>query len=469
MQSSNEITENLKNNWESIKTKIRNDLGMTDISYNTWIDPLTVYGVEDDTVTVVIHSDNDFTKTYILKNYDKFFTFYISEFLGYNINVDFLLETDIINNEETPVKESPDEATIHETSELPRNQANLNPKYVFDSFIVGENNKLAYSAALAVAENPGKSFNPLFLYGGPGLGKTHLMHSIGHYILENNPNQKVLYVTSEDFTNEVIDSIMKTKQGEDKMTQLRDKYRTVDVLMVDDVQFIIGKVQTQEEFFHTFNALHQVGKQIILSSDRHPKEMETLEERLKSRFEMGLTADIQSPKYETRVAILRKKAEADKDYYNINDDIINYIANNITSNVRELEGALNKVIAHSRLLHVEPSLENAKEALRDIIYPDRNKVITPALIMETVCEQYGVKKEAIVSKKRHADIVIPRQVIMYLCRMYTDASLDEIGSLLGGRDHSTVMNGDNRIKELIQVDDTLVKNIDVIVKKINPS
>ncbi len=467
MQLSNEITENLKSNWDSIKSRIRVDLGMTDISYNTWIEPLTVHGIEDNIVTIVIHSDNDFTKTYIVKNYEKFFTFYIAEFLGDNVQVSFVLDRDIINNEETPEKDVEEDKQNQNPSAVSHPQDNLNPKYVFDTFVVGNNNRLAYSAALAVAENPGQSYNPLFLYGGPGLGKTHLMHSIGHYIIKHNLGQKVLYVSSEDFTNEVIESIRSSRHGEDKMTQLREKYRTVDVLMVDDVQFIIGKEATQEEFFHTFNALHQAGKQIILSSDRPPKEMETLEDRLRTRFEMGLIADIQSPDYETRVAILRKNAA---DYgVTISDDIINYVANNITSNVRELEGALTKVIFHSRLYNVDLTLDNTKDALKDIIYPDKNKVITPALIMDTVCEQYGIKKDDITSKKRNSEIVLPRQIIMYLCREYTDASLDEIGKILGKKDHTTVMSGNNKIKEMLKTDEDLGKNIDIIVKKINPS
>jgi chromosomal replication initiator protein len=467
MQSSNEITLLLKENWDSIKRGIKNDLGMTDISYNTWIDPLTILGIDDNTVTIVIHSDNDFTKTYIVKHYENFFQFAISEFLGNNVEVSFVLDKDIINNEETPENDTSDETESQGSLAASTVHANLNPRYVFDSFVVGSNNKLAHSAALAVAENPGESYNPLFLYGGPGLGKTHLMHAIGHYIVEHNPQQKVLYVTSEEFTNEVIESIRSARQEEEKMAKLREKYRTVDVLMVDDVQFIIGKERTQEEFFHTFNALHQARKQIILSSDKPPKEMETLEERLRSRFEMGLIADIQSPDYETRVAILRKNAE---NYgRKIDDEIIDYVASNIKSNVRELEGALTKIIAHSRLYNVDITLDNAKDALKDIIYPDKSKVITPSLIIDTVCEQYGIKKDDIVSKKRNAEIVLPRQVIMYLCREHTDASLEEIGKILGKKDHTTVMSGINKIKGMIQIDDELNRNLDIIVKKINPS
>ncbi len=283
--------------------------------------------------------------------------------------------------------------------------------------------------------------------------------------MEHNRQAKVLYVTSEQFTNEVIESIRSNRA--ENMSKFREKYRTVDVLMIDDVQFITGKTSTQEEFFHTFNALHQAGKQIILSSDKPPKEMETLDERFRSRFEMGLIADIQSPDYETRVAILRKNAE---NYGRIiGDNIIDYIATNIKSNIRELEGALTKIIAFSRLNNVDITLENAMEALKDIIYPDKSKVITPQLIIDTVCEQYGTRKEDIASKKRNAEIVLPRQVIMYLCREHTDASLEEIGRILGKKDHTTVMSGINKIKNMISYDEDLNKNLDIIVKKLNPS
>ena len=381
------------------------------------------------------------------------------------VEVNFVLSKDIINNEETASDKDAEMSEDAVNTGLVLEQANLNPKYRFDTFVVGNNNNLAHSASLAVAESPGSSYNPLFLYGGPGLGKTHLMHSIGHYIIEHNPQAKVLYVTSEDFTNEVIETI-RSNQAEN-MSKLREKYRTVDVLMIDDVQFIIGKDRTQEEFFHTFNALHQAGKQIILSSDKPPKDMEILEERLRSRFEMGLIADIQSPDYETRVAILRKNAE---NYGRvIGDDIMDYIATNIKSNIRELEGALTKIIAFSRLKNVEITLENAMEALKDLIYPDKSKIITPQLIVDTVCEQYGAKKEDITSKKRNAEIVLPRQVIMYLCREYTDASLEEIGKLLGKKDHTTVMSGISKIKSMIVYDEDLNKNLDIIVKKLNPA
>ena len=462
---SNEITESLKENWDSIKNTIKNETGITDISYTTWVEPLTVHSFDNNTVTIVIKSDNSFTQTYITNHYAEFFKVKISEFLNRMVEVNFVLSKDIINNEETASDKDAEMSEDAVNTGLVLEQANLNPKYRFDTFVVGNNNNLAHSASLAVAESPGSSYNPLFLYGGPGLGKTHLMHSIGHYIIEHNPQAKVLYVTSEDFTNEVIETI-RSNQAEN-MSKLREKYRTVDVLMIDDVQFIIGKDRTQEEFFHTFNALHQAGKQIILSSDKPPKDMEILEERLRSRFEMGLIADIKSPDYETRVAILRKNAE---NYGRvIGDDIMDYIATNIKSNIRELEGALTKIIAFSRLKNVEITLENAMEALKDLIYPDKSKIITPQLIVDTVCEQYGAKKEDITSKKRNAEIVLPRQVIMYLCREYTDASLEEIGKLLGKKDHTTVMSGISKIKSMIVYDEDLNKNLDIIVKKLNPA
>jgi chromosomal replication initiator protein len=467
MQSSIEITEKLKSNWDSIKNTIRNEARITDIAYRTWIDPLTVYKFENNVVTILISDDNSVALSYIVNHYLNFFKVTISEFLDMMVDISFILNKDIINNEETHENDDQNIAEDQFSSNLNYENANLNYKYRFDTFVVGSNNKFAHSAALAVAQSPGTAYNPLFLYGGPGLGKTHLMHSIGHFIMEHDPKAKVLYITSEQFTNEVIESIRNTKTGSNSMTKFREKYRTVDVLMVDDVQFIIGKESTQEEFFHTFNELHQAGKQIILSSDKPPKDMETLEERLRSRFEMGLIADIQSPDYETRMAILRKNAE---NYGKpIKDEVMDYIATNIKANIRELEGAYNKIIAYSKLYNVEITLENAMEALKDIIYPDKSKIITPQLIIDTVCEQYGIKKEDVISKKRNAEIVLPRQVIMFLCREHTDASLEEIGKILGKKDHTTVMSGISKIKTKIAVDDELSKNIDIIIKKLNPA
>ena len=341
--------------------------------------------------------------------------------------------------------------------------ANLTPKYRFDTFVVGGNNKFAHSASLAVAESPGEVYNPLYLYGGAGLGKTHLMHSIGHFILDNNQDMKVLYVTSEQFTNEVIESIRSGNAA--KMNKLREKYRTVDVLLIDDVQFIIGKESTQEEFFHTFNVLHSAGKQIILSSDKPPKEMGTLDERFRSRFEWGLLADIQPPDYETRMAILKKNAENCN--RNINEEVFQYIATNVKSNIRELEGAFNKVIAFSKLNKVDITLDNVEEALKDIISPNAKRKVTPKLIIDIVAEHFNISPEDILSKRRNSEYVQPRQICMYLCRHLTEESLQSIGKSLGKKDHTTVIHGIDKIADEILKDEELNNRIENIKKKIN--
>ena len=331
--------------------------------------------------------------------------------------------------------------------------------------MVGGNNKFAHSASLAVAESPGEVYNPLYIYGEAGLGKTHLMHSIGHFILNQNQEMKVLYVTSEQFTNEVIESIRSGDAA--KMNKLREKYRTVDVLLIDDVQFIIGKESTQEEFFHTFNVLHSSGKQIILTSDKPPKEMETLEERFRSRFEWGLIADIQPPDYETRYAILKKNAE---NYSKeISEDIFEYIATNIKSNIRELEGAYNKIIAFAKLNEVEITLANAQEALKDMISPNASRAITPQFIIEVVAEQFGISPADIVSRKRNSEFVQPRQICMYLCRHLTAEPLQSIGKALGKKDHTTVIHGIDKITAEMQANKEVRNRVEMIKKKINPS
>ena len=317
----------IQDKWNEIKEIVKREYDLTDISYETWISPLKLYNVENDIVTILIPSEQAHALNYISNKYKSYFQVTITELMNHNYEISFILEKDTaqdLNPEMSPVSKG--------ISNINYENANLNSKYKFDTFVVGSNNKFAHSAALAVAESPGEAYNPLYLYGGAGLGKTHLMHSIGHFVLEQNPNTKVLYVTSEQFTNEVIESIRSGNAA--AMTKLREKYRTVDVLLIDDIQFIIGKESTQEEFFHTFNVLHSSGKQIILSSDKPPKEMETLEERFRSRFEWGLITDIQPPDYETRMAILKKNAEI---YHKeIENEVLKYIADNIKSNIREL-------------------------------------------------------------------------------------------------------------------------------------
>ena len=442
----------IKDRWNEIKEIIRDEYDLTAISFNNWVEPLQFYKVENDIVTILIPSAQARLLKYIQKNYYFCFKATISELMNYEYDVVFIAEDDVISEQKEDTTKSKQSKknksnTINET-------ANLNNKYKFDTFVVGSNNKFAHSAALAVAESPGEAYNPLYLYGGAGLGKTHLMHSIGHFVLEQNQNKKVLYVTSEQFTNEVIESIRGGNAA--AMTKLRDKYRTVDVLLIDDVQFIIGKESTQEEFFHTFNVLHSAGKQIIISSDKPPKEMETLEERFRSRFEWGLIADIQPPDYETRMAILRKNAEMyDKE---IDDEIIQYIATNIKSNIRELEGALNKVMASARLNKQELNLALAEDALKDVIYPEQARKISPLLIINVVAEHFNISKEDITSKKRNSEYVLPRQIIMYLCRHLTETSLQMIASLLGKKDHTTVIHGVEKIEDKIKTDEDLARN-----------
>ena len=454
--------DSIKERWDEIKEILRREYDLTNISFNTWIAPLKLYKVENDTVIISIPSEQAHSLNYISNKYKTYFQVTITELMDHNYDISFILEKDTLSAEDS---NSDKAANAKIVSNINYENANLNSKYKFDTFVVGSNNKFAHSASLAVAESPGEAYNPLFLYGGAGLGKTHLMHSIGHFILEQNPNTKVLYVTSEQFTNEVIESIRSGSAA--AMTKLREKYRTVDVLLIDDIQFIIGKESTQEEFFHTFNVLHGAEKQIILSSDRPPKEMETLEERFRSRFEWGLIADIQPPDYETRMAILRKNAETyDKE---VSDDIIQYIATNIKSNIRELEGALNKVMANARLNKKELNLALAEDALKDVIYPDKVREVTPTLIIDTVAEHFNVSKEDITSKKRNSEFVLPRQIIMYLCRELTDTSLTNIGKLLSKKDHTTVLHGINKITTELQNNEELRNKIDTIKKKISPS
>ena len=453
------VMDSIKENWDLIKETLKKEYDLSDISYKTWIAPLNFYQVKDDVITILIPSDQSHALTYISNKYKSFFQVTISEMMNHTYDISFILEKDASNETVNNVSLSNPVYNINYEN------ANLNPKYKFDTFVVGSNNKFAHSASLAVAESPGEAYNPLYLYGGAGLGKTHLMHSIGHFVLEQNPDMKVLYVTSEKFTNDVIESIRSGSSS--TMNKLREKYRTVDVLLIDDVQFIIGKESTQEEFFHTFNALHSAGKQIILSSDKPPKEMETLEERFRSRFEWGLIADIQAPDYETRMAILKKNAES----YNkeIDNEVLQYIATNIKSNIRELEGAFNKIIAFSKLNKVDINLTYAEEALKDIIYPDKPKEITPSLIIEVVAEHFGVTPEDITSKRRNSEFVQPRQVVMYLCRTLTETSLSGIAKILGKKDHTTVIHGITKITEEIVNNEELRNKIETIKKKIIPS
>ena len=448
--------ELVEQKWNDILQSVKEEYELTDVSYNTWLKPLDIYAIQDNKVFILVPSEQ-MGLNYINKKYYLPIKVTIAEMTGIEYDVEFVLPEQA--KQIRPVK--PKKNTMRESSE----NSNLNPNYTFDTFIVGSNNRFAHSASLAVAESPGEVYNPLFIYGGAGLGKTHLMHAIAHFIQTEHPELKVLYVTSETFTNELIESIRNGNNS--AITKFRDTYRNIDVLLIDDIQFIIGKESTQEEFFHTFNELHIAKKQIIISSDRPPKEMETLEERIRSRFEWGLQADIGSPDYETRMAILHKKVEMDG--FKIKDEILHYIAVNIKSNIRELEGALNKLIAYSNLEGKSITMEIAVKELQNIISPDKPLEITPQLIVEVVSEHFNITVDQIMSKNRSSDIAKPRQIAMYLCKQMTSQPLDSIGQLLGGRDHSTIIHGVKKITSEYETDDVLRNTIDTIKKKINPN
>ena len=452
----------VEENWEQILNKMKLEYCSSNISYNTWIAPLTVYEVTDDTVYILVKlraSLEHIEEKYLLP-----FKVCIAEVTGYEYEVSFVTDDHVV------IQEKKDTAVKKQQSNAIFEQANLNPKYTFDTFVVGSNNNFAHAASLAVADSPGEIYNPLFLYGGVGLGKTHLMHSIAHFILEKDPTKKALYVTSETFTNELIDALKIGKNGNElAMTTFREKYRNNDVLLIDDIQFIIGKESTQEEFFHTFNHLHVSGKQIIISSDKPPKDMETLEARLRTRFELGMIADISSPDYETRMAILRKKEELDGlERYHIPDEVMQYIANNITSNIRELEGSLNKLIALANLENKPIDIPLAAEALKDMISPNNTREITPELIIEVVSDHFNVPAAELKRKKRNAEIVLPRQIVMYLCRKMTDTPLKTIGLILGGKDHASVSHGVKKIEHDVKTDEALNNTVNIIKKKLNP-
>jgi chromosomal replication initiator protein len=448
--------------WEEILEYLKIEHGILTPSYKTWIQPLSVYSVRDHVVTILIDNTKvGDAKDFIIKRFGLPLKVSIEEIVGEEYELEFVLLSEVES------KEVREDSPIHPkvTDKKENKYPFLNPRYTFDTFVVGNNNNLAHAASLAVAEAPAETYNPLFIYGGAGLGKTHLMHSIAHFILERKPSTKVLYVTSEAFTNELIESI-RNRTDNASITAFRKKYRNIDVLLIDDIQFIIGKESTQEEFFHTFNTLYESKKQIIISSDKPPKDIETLEERLRSRFEWGLTVDIQPPDYETRMAILKKKEELDG--LSIDDEVMKYIAANIHSNIRELEGALTQIVARSRLSHTEVNLELAQEALKNLISSDGKKDISVELIMDIVAEHYNISTDDLLSTKKSRNIAYPRQVCMYLCRDLKDISLKDIGARMGNRDHTTVLHGINKIEADLEKDTALKNTIEVLKKKINP-
>ncbi len=462
------MLELIQYKWNEILETMQQEYDISDVSFKTWLLPLKVHSVNNNVITIMVPDDN-LGLQYIKKKYSNCLMVTINELFDDSYEIEFISKSQAasVSNENLTINNGNDLLALQKKDALTNRilEANINPKYTFDSFVVGASNNFAHAYALAVAESPAEMFNPLFIYGGVGLGKTHLMHAIANFILEHNENAKVLCVTSEVFTNELINAIRDEKQS--AVNEFRQKYRNIDVLLVDDIQFIIGKERSQEEFFHTFNTLYEAKKQIIITSDKPPKEMKTLEERLRSRFECGLTVDISTPDYETKMAILRKKADIEG--YNLDDSVFQYIASNIQSNIRELEGALTKVVAFSKISPQTVDVEFTKEVLKDLISPNANVVITPELIIKTVSEHFNISPVDISSKKKNQEVVYPRQIAMFLCRSLTDASLQNIGALLGGRDHTTIIHGYDKINNELETNKSTKNTIEVLKKKLIPN
>src|SRR6056297_1473298 len=456
--------EEMEHIWNQTLNEIKDKL--SNPSFKTWFSNTKPVDMQDNILLIKV--PNDFIKDWIETRYNQLITNVIQNLTDTNLKCRFYTEEDLKDKEKKEgkntkqyEKENPEKKLEKEKKKEYNINKNLNPKYSFDSFVVGNGNRFAHAAALAVAEAPAKAYNPLFLYGDVGLGKTHLMQAIAHYILKHNPDNKVVYVSSETFTNELINAIK-----DDRTSSFRNKYRNIDILLVDDIQFLANKERTQEEFFHTFNSLHESNRQLIISSDRPPKEIPTLEERLRSRFEWGLITDIQKPDLETRIAILRKKADLEN--LKIPNEVVIYIADNIQSNIRELEGALIKVIAYSSLVDKEIDIDLAEKALQDLIIENEEpKEINIDLIKNIIVDYYNLKKEDMTSKKRTQKIAFPRQIAIYLSRELTDLSLPHIGEEFGGRDHTTVIHAYNKIEKRIEEDQEFAKVTNKIIARIN--
>ena len=446
--------------WNEIMELLHTEYGIKEVSYNAWLKSLRCKDVVDNKVLIVDDAENaSANAAFIRQRYGNYIKSAIMEVV--NCDLDF----EIVSDSPSSAKES-----IPETRNLVNNKSSvtLNPDYTFDNFVVSGNNSMVYAASLKVAEAPGEIYNPLYIYGNPGLGKTHLMHSIAQYIIENSGGLKVMYVTSDSFTNELIDSI---RHGTISPADFRDKYRNIDVLLIDDIQFIIGKASTQEEFFNTFNYLYDAKKQIVISSDKPPKDFNDLEDRFRSRFECGLIVDVQTPDFETKMAILKKKLDMrQQDSISnivISDECLAYIANNINTNIRSLEGALTKVLALAKLNHVnEVTMSQVEYALRDMVFPNQKKTITPEFIIEIVAEHSSIPVSEILSVKRDSEITLARHISMYLCRKYTKCSFKEIAKIFD-KDHTSVMHGVDKIEERIKNEPDFASTMDTIVKKLN--
>ncbi len=423
-------------------------VSLSQANFETWLKDTALVDVNESTFTIAV--PNGFAKDWLETRYRSLISQTLARVVGYSVQLDF---------EVREVPPQPEDAVPTQSVRLEPSRvggegpsASLNPRYTFSTFIVGSANRLAHAASLSVAERPGHAYNPLFLYGGVGLGKTHLMHAIGNQVLARFPRKRVVYATSEKFTNEFITSI---QQG--RIDDFRARYRKIDLLLIDDIQFIADKERTQEEFFHTFNAIHEDGKQIVLSSDRPPKAILTLEERLRSRFEWGLIADLTAPDLETRIAILRAKAE--ENGVPIGQDVLEFIARKVVSNIRELEGALNRIVAYASMGAMPITIDLAQAVLSNVLYNPKRRSVTPERIALAVSEFYGVDMETLRGQKRDKAIVLPRQVAMYLMRAETDVSLLRIGAELGGRDHSTVLHACDKIDRASQENEELRRDI----------
>lgn len=451
------MKEKLIEQWDNILNLLETEYDVSHMMINTWIRALSIHEVTD--TTIILSMDKKFGQRGIefieKKMYDIYLQSAIEATLKHEFEIIFCVDGDAFSGN------SADNHSFDDRIKAAMEKSHLNPKYTFNTFVIGDNNRHAHAACVAVAEEPSSAYNPLFLYGGAGLGKTHLMQAIAYHIITHNPNLKVLYVPSEIFTNEVIEAVRNNKSED-----LRAKYRNLDVLLVDDIQFIIGKDSTQTEFFNTFNDLYNSNKQIIISSDKPPKEIKSLEERLRTRFEWGVPVDIHAPDYETRMAILKQKADMDRII--ISDDILDYIAQNVVSNIRELEGALNKISVYVKLENYKEELTvaDAEDILKDIISKNIYHEITPDYIINVVSDHMKIPYNDITSSKRSKEIALARQIVMYLCRQHLDRySLDQIGASVGRRDHSTVINGVNKITKLVNEDSSMRLTIEAIEKK----
>ncbi|MCJ7843499.1 chromosomal replication initiator protein DnaA [Lederbergia sp. NSJ-179] len=438
--------ENIAELWDQVLLRIEEKVSKP--SFDTWLRFTKAHTLQDD--TMIVTAPNEFARDWLEGHYTQLIAGLLYEIIGEDLNVKF-----IIPPEQEEEKKVPAVQKMEKKESVDAYQNMLNPKYTFETFVIGAGNRFAHAASLAVAEAPAKAYNPLFIYGGVGMGKTHLMHAIGHYIVEHKPDAKVVYLSSEKFTNEFINAIR-----DNKAVDFRNKYRSVDILLIDDIQFLAGKESTQEEFFHTFNTLHEETKQIVIASDRPPKEIPTLEDRLRSRFEWGLITDITPPDLETRIAILRKKAKADG--LDIPNEVMLYIANQIDTNIRELEGALIRVVAFSSLNNKDINADLAAEALKSIIPGAKPKEITILDIQKMIGAEYNVKLEDFKAKKRTKSIAFPRQIAMYLSRELTDFSLPKIGEEFGGRDHTTVIHAHEKISKLLEADTNFKNKLEEI-------